>query len=141
MSCPHYDKVNNKCGLTTQSEWNNLNQGNIMNVMLYNNLCSDNAEMHYTDCGVYKNMKEEGRVQYIQFVRLRLCSYPLAVAVKLTEKISGKKGIKSIKIPEEKIVGDTATVQFIINYGDGSTEQDDEKPIKQDGKWKLTAPK
>jgi len=60
--CPHYDKVNNKCGLTTQKEWNNLSQGGIMNAMLYNNVCSDNASMHYTDCGVYKNMKDDGRV-------------------------------------------------------------------------------
>jgi len=60
---------------------------------------------------------------------------------KLTERIRSKGGIKSIKITDEQIIGDTATVKFIIKYGDGSTEQDDEKPIKQDGKWKLTASK
>ena len=60
--CPHYDKLNKKCGLATQAEWSNLSQGGIMNTMLYNNVCSDNATIPYTDCGMYKNMKKEGRV-------------------------------------------------------------------------------
>ena len=55
-------KVNRKCGLATYTEWNNLSQEGIMSTMLYNNVCSYAATMHYTECGHYKNKNAEGKV-------------------------------------------------------------------------------
>ena len=55
----------------------------------------------------------------------------------LTADIKEKGGIKAIDIKKEEINGDTATVTYVVKYGNGSTKEDTDKLIKQDGKWKL----
>ena len=64
-----------------------------------------------------------------------------AALAELTKEINDKGGIKAIEILNEEIIGDTATVKFVIRFGNGSTEQEDEKPIKEGGKWKLSVSK
>jgi hypothetical protein len=59
----------------------------------------------------------------------------------LTKKINEKGGVKAIEIQSEEIIGDTATVKYLIRFGNGSTKQDNEKPIKEGGKWKLSVSK
>lgn len=60
---------------------------------------------------------------------------------KLTEEFKKEGGLKSLEITSEQVTGDTATVNFTIKYGNGTTKQDNEKLIKQDGKWKITVSK
>ena len=55
----------------------------------------------------------------------------------MTAEIKKKGGIKSIDIIKEEISGDTAAVTHVVKYGDGSTDEDSSKLIKQDGKWKM----
>lgn len=64
-----------------------------------------------------------------------------AAIAKLTKEINDKGGIKAIEILSEEVIGDTATVKFAIKFGNGSTKQDNEKPVKEGGKWKLTVSK
>lgn len=55
----------------------------------------------------------------------------------LTRKIKGKGGLKSINIQSEEITGDTAKVVFVITFGNGTTENDNEELIKEQGAWKI----
>lgn len=58
-----------------------------------------------------------------------------------TNEIKQKGGIKNIKIIKEDVTGEMATVNFEITYGNGSVKKDNEKLIKEDGKWKLDVSK
>jgi len=55
--------------------------------------------------------------------------------------IKKKGGIKSLKIEEMNEVGEIAEGKVTITFGNGSTETEDVKLIKEDGKWKLDADK
>jgi len=55
--------------------------------------------------------------------------------------VKKKGGIKSLKITEMNEVGDVAEGKVTITYGDGSSETEDVKLIKEEGKWKLNADK
>lgn len=59
----------------------------------------------------------------------------------LTDEIKKKGGIKNFKVVKEDITGELATIRFEITFGNGSVKKDDEKLIKQDGKWKIDAKK
>lgn len=51
-------------------------------------------------------------------------------------EIKKKEGIKEIEITEEKIDGETATVEFTTHFGDGSSEGPESMELaKIDGKW------
>jgi hypothetical protein len=54
-----------------------------------------------------------------------------------TEKIKETGGIKDFKIISEDVQGEIATEEFIIIYGNGSKEENSERLIKEDGKWKI----
>ncbi len=59
----------------------------------------------------------------------------------LTDEIKREGGLKSINIQSEEITGDTAKVVFVITYGNGTTKNDNEKLIKEQGAWKITVSK
>lgn len=59
----------------------------------------------------------------------------------LSETARSKGGIASVKITEEKVHGETASVSFVITYKDGTTKSDSEKMIKEDGRWRIAASK
>lgn len=59
----------------------------------------------------------------------------------LTQEIKNEKGIKKIEILNEEIQGDLASVKFRIAFGDGSSKEDTEKLIKENGKWRLVVSK
>lgn len=59
----------------------------------------------------------------------------------LTRKIKNKGGLKAINIENEEITGDTAKVVFVITYGNGTTEKDNEALIKEQSSWKITVSK
>lgn len=58
-----------------------------------------------------------------------------------TQKLKGKGGLESIKIKSEEITGDTAEVEFSLTYGNGTTKNDNEKLVKENGSWKITVSK
>ncbi len=62
----------------------------------------------------------------------------LALIAMGTEEIKTKDGIKSIEIEKEEIDGDSAKVTAKVTYGNGKTDSQKVKLIKEDGKWKLT---
>jgi len=49
-----------------------------------------------------------------------------------------KGGVSSIDIKNEKIEGDTATVDFVVKMGNGETDPGTMKLVKEDGKWKVS---
>ncbi len=58
-----------------------------------------------------------------------------------TRRIKGKSGIESFNIQSEEITGDTAKVVFKIIYGNGTTKEDNEELIKEQGAWRITVSK
>ncbi len=59
----------------------------------------------------------------------------------LSETTRSKGGIASVKITQEEVHGETATVSFLITYKNGTTKTDSEKMIKEDGRWRIAASK
>lgn len=57
------------------------------------------------------------------------------VTVQSSQEIQAKGGIKSLKINQEDVQGDLATVKFTIVFGNGSTEADEIQLLKHDGQW------
>lgn len=55
-----------------------------------------------------------------------------------SEKFKERQGIKSIKITREEVVDNSATVDFIYNFKDGSKFADNFPLINEDGKWKVS---
>ncbi len=47
-------------------------------------------------------------------------------------------GVESVTINDEAIDGDIAVVSYTINYGDGSTVEDEIELVKIDGDWVIT---
>ena len=58
--CPYLDIANTKCGLCTQSHWNTLVALG-MALSMVKTLCTT---LEWPECGVYKMMKKEGKVQF-----------------------------------------------------------------------------
>jgi hypothetical protein len=58
-----------------------------------------------------------------------------------SREIRSKGGISSIRIEQETVTGDTAEVVVIITFGNGSTQRDTSKLIRENGKWRITADK
>ena len=56
-----------------------------------------------------------------------------------SEKMKQKGGIKSIEIKSEEINGEVATVEALLNFGDGSTDSDKTKFIKGEKGWLIVA--
>jgi Domain of unknown function (DUF4878) len=48
-----------------------------------------------------------------------------------------RKGIKSIDVTRRKVVGNTATVEFVYKFKDGSKIADFFPLVKEDGVWKI----
>jgi len=53
------------------------------------------------------------------------------------QDISKKQGIRDIKVQKEEIQGDLASVTVLITYGNGSTDTENAKLVKERGSWKL----
>jgi len=61
---------------------------------------------------------------------------------KIRDTIKENGGIKNIEITSEIITaGGTATVGYIIRYKNGTSKVDNEKLIKENGKWRITVSK
>lgn len=58
-----------------------------------------------------------------------------------TTKIKEKGGIKSIKIKNEQITGDTAKVSIELNFGNGTKKEDIEELVKEEGAWRIAVSK
>ena len=56
---------------------------------------------------------------------------------KMKAMLDEKEGLKSIKVVDEKITGDTATVKVEFKFGDGTTESETGQVKKIKGKWYL----
>ena len=54
------------------------------------------------------------------------------------EKFKLRKGISAIKIIRKKVTGESAMVEFIYNFNDGSTFGDSFPLIKENGTWKIS---
>jgi hypothetical protein len=50
-----------------------------------------------------------------------------------------KGGVRSIEIKNEKIEGNTATVDFVVTMGNGESDPGTMRLVKEDGKWKASA--
>lgn len=58
-------------------------------------------------------------------------------------ELEKKDGIKSVEVLEEEIneEGDEAEVKLKTTYGNGETEESEQKLVKVDGKWKIAMEK
>lgn len=56
-----------------------------------------------------------------------------------SEKMKQKGGIKSIEIKSEEINGETAAVEALLTFGDGSTDSDKTKFVKGEKGWLIVA--
>ena len=65
--------------------------------------------------------------------------YIALVELKILPEYEKKGGIKDFKVVKEEFVqGDSvAIVSVQIHFGDGSVDEDEQKMILQDGKWKM----
>ncbi len=62
-----------------------------------------------------------------------------AALAEQAEEIKQKGGIKSIEIKSEDITGETAVVEVLITYGDGSTKTSKDKLVKGEKGWLIFA--
>ncbi len=53
------------------------------------------------------------------------------------DEITRNGTIREIEVLSEEIRGEGATVRFKIHYKDGSTKNEDEPLVQEDGQWKL----
>ena len=60
---------------------------------------------------------------------------------KAKSQIDSKGGIQSYKVVDSTIDGDEATVNMLITYKDGSTEDSQMHFVQKDGKWLQTIKK
>ena len=59
------------------------------------------------------------------------------------KEMEKKGGITGVDITDVAVAedGNTATVKYVLKYGDGSTKDQDSKLFKVDGKWKMESGK
>ena len=53
-------------------------------------------------------------------------------------KFKQRKGISKIKITSKKTTGNSAMVEFVYNFNDGSKSKDSFPLVKESGTWKIT---
>lgn len=84
-------------------------------------------QMHFS-----KEMSKEDKDQLVQLF-----------AAKDRPEVEKKGGIASFELGEVEVAedGQSARVKYVINYGDGSQKEDDQKVILVDGKWVLDSGK
>ena len=84
------------------------------------------------DCFHFKSDLEADQKKYLADILERTA-----------ERYNEKGGIASVKVTDVKMTesGEAATVSYTTTYGDGSTEDDNGKVIKVDGKWLLESGK
>lgn len=59
-----------------------------------------------------------------------------SMATQMALEAKKKGGIKSVDIKEETVDGDSATVKFVVNWGNGESEEEETAELaKLDGKW------
>ena len=56
----------------------------------------------------------------------------------MQQEVSSKGGITAIEIDREQIMGDTATVDFTIRFGNGTARSNQTHCIRENGVWKVT---
>jgi len=56
---------------------------------------------------------------------------------KLTQSLQERGGLKSIEIVEEKVMGEIATVEMKITFGDEEDSTPRVDLLKENGEWKL----
>lgn len=57
------------------------------------------------------------------------------------QDIKAKGGIKSVKVEEETIDGNSAEVSSVVKFGNGEESSDRSNLVKEDGGWKLAPSK
>ena len=79
-----------------------------------------------------KEMSDEEMDQFTQMI-----------ADKLSKQNEKKQGIASFEIGEVEMAedGQSATVPYVVHYGDGSQQKDTQKVILVDGQWLLDSGK
>ena len=84
-------------------------------------------QMHFS-----KEMSKEDKDQLVQLF-----------AAKDRPEVEKKGGVASFELGEVEVAedGQSARVKYVINYGDGSQKEDDQKVILVDGKWVLDSGK
>ena len=84
-------------------------------------------QMHFS-----KEMSKEDKDQLVQLF-----------AAKDRPEVEKKGGVASFELGEVEVAedGQSALVKYVINYGDGSQKEDDQKVILVDGKWVLDSGK
>ena len=65
----------------------------------------------------------------------------LSVLAGKSEKIQKKGGITEIKVVKEETTGELAVVEMEVTYGNGEKSVHEDKLVKVDGEWKMTANK
>ena len=54
-----------------------------------------------------------------------------------TQEINGRGGFKKIKVTSEEIIGETAEVEVLLIFEDGTEQKDENALIKEGGKWRI----
>lgn len=69
--------------------------------------------------------------------------YVSLMTEKWGKEIDKKGGISGVEITNVEVAedGNTATVNYTMKYGDGSTKDENTKLLKVDGKWKMESGK
>lgn len=63
---------------------------------------------------------------------------PAAISMAATEAAK-KGGIEHIEVTDEQITGNTAIVKFVVNYGDGTSDDEEEMElVKVKDKWTVS---
>jgi hypothetical protein len=57
------------------------------------------------------------------------------------EGIAAKKGVSDLSLVEGEVTDQLAEVKVTVTFGDGSSETEDWKLIKEEGHWRLTVDK
>lgn len=82
-------------------------------------------------------LEQAGRLLSSQFTQGIPTNKLQQVFAQQTRQIRDKGGITSIKVEQEEIIGETATVVVLITMGNGETQTQRHTLIKEGGVWKL----
>lgn len=79
-----------------------------------------------------KELTDSDKQQYVSMMK-----------EKWGKEMEKKGGITGVDITDVAVAedGNTATVKYVLKYGDGSTKDQDSKLLKVDGKWKMESGK
>ena len=106
-------------GQIEMSIWNTIESGNYEKAM----------DMWYENSAVSPDKNQADQKEFVK-----------AFADKMKSSIEEKGGIQEVKIVSEELSedGETAIVAVKITFKNGTTQEDDSKYIKVDGKWKIS---